>query len=393
MATKTKTQGITVGYDGKRAVQNMTGLGNYSRLVAGTMAAMYPDNNYVLLAPRMRENPRLERLLMRENVKTATPQGAFSRRLPAWWRSVEMVHDWQRLGLDIYHGLSNELPLTSRLGGIPTVVTIHDLIWRRVPQDYSAVDRRIYELKYRRSARDATRIIAISERTKADIVADWHLDPMRIDVIYQGCDPVFALPVDTERRMGVRARYNLPRRYIIAVGTVQSRKNQLLAVRALEGLPADVALVIVGGEEAAYGRRLDAEAARLGLADRVIRLRNVPFDDLPALYAGAEFSSYTSRYEGFGLPVIESLSAGTPVVACTGSCLEEAGGPGAVYVAPDDVNAYVDAARAMLEKRYYRDRLAENGRRYIRRFNRADFASSILKTYNKAIVEFYGTGK
>ena len=393
MAKKDRIEGITVGYDAKRAVQNMTGLGNYSRLVIGTMAALYPRNRYVLLAPREGSNPRLDPILMRDNVELVTPGGPVTRRLRSWWRSVEMVHDWQPLGLDIYHGLSNEIPLTSRLASIPTVVTIHDLIWRRVPEDYPAVDRRLYEFKYRRSARAATRIIAISERTKADIVADWIIDPDRIDVVYQGCDPAFARPVSLDERRRVRERYALPARYIVAVGAVRRRKNQLLAVRAMQGLPSDVALMIVGSAEAGYGADIDAEARRLGVASRVRRLEGVPFDDLPALYAGAELSSYTSRYEGFGIPLVESLSAGTPVVACTGSCLEEAGGPGALYVGPDNVQGYIEAARSILEKRWLRDRLAGDGARYIKRFNASDFASSIQTTYNKAIVEFYGTRK
>lgn len=379
---------LTVGYDAKRAVQNYTGLGNYSRLVIGTMAAMYPDGRYVLMAPRMRENPRLDPILMRENVEVFTPQGAVTKRLRSWWRSVEMVHDWPALGLDLYHGLSNEIPLTSGLAPVPTVVTIHDLIWRRVPEDYSAIDRRLYEFKYGRSARIATRIIAISERTKADMVSDWDISPDKIDVVYQGCDPIFSRPVSYEDKQRIRACYNLPQHYIIAVGTVQSRKNQLLVIRGLAALPDDVHLLIAGGKDAAYKARLDREISELRLGDRVMWLEGIPFDHLPALYAMAELSTYTSRYEGFGIPVIESLSCATPVVACTGSCLEEAGGPGAIYVAPDDVKGFVDAASSILEKRYLHDRLAEAGRKYVKRFNPQDFASSIMKTYNKAILDY-----
>ena len=145
--------------------------------------------------------------------------------------------------------------------------------------------------------------------------------------------------------MAVREKYRLPERYIISVGTVQPRKNQLLTVRALGKLPERVKLVIVGSMKGAYADKVRREIERLGLSDRVIHLSNVPFADLPALYACAEVSLYTSRYEGFGLPIVESLTVGTPVVACTGSCLEEAGGEGAVYVHPDDAVAYAEAPR------------------------------------------------
>ena len=381
-------KGITVGYDGKRAVENMTGLGNYSRVVVGTMSALYPDNRYILMAPRLRDNPRLEPLLMRGNIEVHTPAGALARRMGAVWRSAGMVSDMASLGLDLYHGLSNELPLTAAMAPCPTVVTIHDLIWRRSPRDYAAIDRRLYELKYRRSARAATRIIAISECPRRDIVSDWGIDPGKIDVIYQGCDPIFTRPVTYDDRERVHRAYSLPARYIITVGTVQPRKNQLLAVRALEALPADVELLIVGGSARGYGEEIDRYAASRGLAGRIRRLSGIPFADLPALYALASLSSYTSRYEGFGLPLVESLSVGTPAIACTGSCLEEAAGEGAVYVDPDDAAAYARAAGAIIAHTHVRDRLAAKGRRHVSRFTPTALAEQTMQTYTRAILDF-----
>lgn len=182
-------------------------------------------------------------------------------------------------------------------------------------------------------------MIAISECTKRDLVADFGIDPSKIDVIYQGVDPIFSLDINTERRQEVRAKYSLPEHYIACVGTVQPRKNQLLVVRALARLPKNVHLVIVGRMDGAYADSVRLEIERLGLSDRVKHLQGVPFADLPYIYADADTSVYPSRYEGFGLPVVESLTVGTPVVAATGSCLEEAGGDGAVYVNPDDADS------------------------------------------------------
>lgn len=381
------TKGIRIGYDGKRAVENMTGLGNYSRVVVGTLSALYPDNEYVLLAPRERENPRLEPLLMRGNVSVHTPAGLW-RHAGALWRSAAIAGDIRGLGLDLYHGLSNELPLTAGIAGCPTVVTVHDLIWRRSPRDYAAADRALYEFKYRRSARAATRIIAISECTRRDLMADWGIPEEKIDVIYQGCDPIFSRAVTYEDRLRVRNTYKLPPRYIITVGTVQPRKNQLLAVKALESLPADVALVIAGSDKRGYKAEIEAYAAAHGLESRLRWLTGVPFADLPALYACAELSSYTSRYEGFGIPIVESLSVGTPVVACTGSCLEEAGGAGALYVDPDDVRGYAEAAASILAHRYQHDRLAAAGHRHVAAFTPKNLAEKTMQTYTKAILDF-----
>lgn len=379
-----KKEGIRIGFDAKRAFKNMTGLGNYSRGVIAAMSALYPDNRYVLFTPVERNNERIDRILMRENVEVITPSG-FDARAKALWRTLTMGTDVAKAGIDVYHGLSNEIPLGPM--PCPTVVTVHDLIWRRVPRDYAAVDRMLYDFKYAGSARRATRIIAISEKTRDDIVADWKIDPARIDVIYQGCDPAFMRRPSIDEKEAVREKYGLDSRFIITVGTVQSRKNQLLAVRALSALPADVKLVIVGRPEHEYGMAVKEEIKKLGLSDRVKWLQDVPFGDLPVLYSLAELSTYTSRYEGFGIPVIESLNCGTPVVACTGSCLEEAGGKGAIYVDPDDTRACAEAINSILEKRYLRDRLAADGTRHVKKFNTKDFASSIMATYNKAILD------
>lgn len=376
---------LKIGFDGKRAVNNNTGLGNYSRLVLDVLSALYPVNEYILYAPRIAENPRLSPILERSNVKLCGPDHAIDRRLKALWRSAGITRQLQRDGIDLYHGLSNELPLNIARSGIPSVVTIHDVIFRRVPENYKAIDRAIYDFKFRAACKDATRIIAVSERTKADIVNDYGADPAKIDVIYQGCHPQFGCRIEPETKDRVREKYALPERYYISVGTVETRKNQLLALKALPVLPADVKMVIVG-RRTAYAAELDRFIAANRLGDRVVFLENVPFPDLPALYAMAMFSTYTSRYEGFGIPLVESISAGVPAVGCTGSCLEEAGGPGAIYISPDDTDAMTDAALRLLDDSYLRDKMVKAGRRHIRNFTNAEFARRTMACYNKAIV-------
>lgn len=379
---------LIVGYDAKRAVENMTGLGNYSRYTLDMLSLAYPSMKLRLYAPREVENERLRPLLARDNISLVTPSLTLNNGLGrAFWRTVDLPVDLRRDEVSLYHGLSNELPLTVK-GVCPTVVTIHDLIWRRSPKDYAAIDRRIYDLKYGRSARIATRVIAISECTRRDLISDFHIPEEKIDVVYQGVDPIFTLPVDTARREETRKKYMLPERYILAVGTVQPRKNLLQAIRALPSLPQDVWLLAVGSRKGSYGREAEETVRRLGLEGRVRFMDNVPFTDLPGLYGCAEFSSYTSFYEGFGLPVVESLSCGTPVLAAKGSCLEEAGGPGAIYVDPSDTDEYAEAACKLLDSRFLREKMAEAGRRYVRRFSAENFAKATMAVYNKAIIDF-----
>lgn len=385
MATTKNKLTLNIAYDGKRAVSNLTGIGNYSRTLVDAMAQYYPDNRYMLFAPKAKDNPQLDQVLERDNVSVHYAGGGW-RMLPSVWRSLEMTRAMLDAGADIIHGLSNELPLNIRRSPVPSIVTIHDLIWRRVPQNYSAADRWIFDSKYGASARNATRVIAISECTKRDLVDDFGIDPDKIDVVYQGCNPIFAADRSMDEAQRLRALYALPELYIICVGTVEYRKNQLLAVKALRALPAEVKLVIVGGAHKDYIKTVREYVAKNGLESRVMFLRNVPLAHLPYLYGMARLTAYPSRYEGFGLPVIESLSAGTPVVAATGSCLEEAGGPGAIYVDPDDVEQFVHAADLLLYDNYYYHKYADQGRRYIRKFNTRDFAANIMSTYTKAIM-------
>ncbi len=375
---------MKIGYDGKRAVQNYTGLGNYSRLVVDSLAKFYPQNEYLLYAPRDRENPRLKPLLKRSNIKLVLPDTSSGRLVPSLWRVSGVTPQMRRDGVELFHGLSGELPLNIRKAGCPSVVTIHDLIFNHYPEYYTAVDRRIYDYKFRKACENATRIIAISECTKRDVMQMYGIAADKIDVVYQGCHESFAVPVEPAVAQHVRLAYELPERYIVSVGTVESRKNQLLAVKALELLPADVVLYIVGGKTD-YATEIERYIGAHNLSKRVRWLQGIPFDHLPPLYAMAALSSYTSRFEGFGIPVIESISAGTPVIACKGSVLEEAGGPGAIYIDPDDVEAYASVALRILDDPDYRLSLVKAGKEYIRRFTHENMAAQIMSVYDKAM--------
>lgn len=377
---------MKIGYDAKRAVNNNTGLGNYSRLVIDTISSN-PEDRLLLYAPKFRANKRLMPLIEKENVFLCLPGSSMGRRFKSVWRTWGITAQMKNDDIQLFHGLSNELPLNISKSGIPSVVTIHDVIFRHFPKCYGAVDRTIYDYKFRKAAENATRVIAISECTAKDIVEFYHIDPSKIDIVYQGCDPQFKLPVDHSRVDDVMARYHIDRPYIVAVGTVETRKNQLLTVKALRGLPEDIMAVIVG-RRTSYAREIDRYIAQYGLADRVKFIENADFADFPALYSRALLSSYPSRFEGFGIPVIESLSVGTPVIVASGSCLEEAAGEGAPVVKPDDVDAFVHYARRIIDDHDYRSELVEKGQRHIARFSQDNFAKGLRDSYSKAIESF-----
>lgn len=377
---------MIIGFDGKRAIENNTGLGNYSRLLVEVLAKKHPDNKYLLYAPRLKENPRLRRLLELTNIDIMTPSSAWYRSFGSAWRSAGVTSCLSRDGVDLYHGLSGELPFNIAKLAKPSVVTVHDVIFRRFPECYKTIDRKIYDFKFRKAVNDATRVIAISQRTKEDIMEFYGAPEEKIDVVYQGCHASFHRIPSKDEIAAAKKKYKLDNPYIITVGTVETRKNQALAVRGLRGLPDELDLVIVG-RRTPYAKTLDQYISTYGIESRVKFIENAGFADLPALYAGAFCSSYVSRYEGFGIPVIESLSVGTPVVVATGSCLEEAAGPSAPAVDPFDVEEWVSTIREMVDYPDTRAKLAREGMEYVKRFNDDDMAENTMRTYLKAIAQ------
>ena len=367
---------ITIGIDAKRIVRNGTGLGSYGRTLVNDLIRLGDaDMPLRLYAPDEGRDDLRTQIIGDGNVQFCYPEGHPSAIRKALWRSHGVVKDLVRDGVQVYHGLSGELPTGIRKAGIKSVVTIHDLIFMRHPEYYHWIDTKIYEWKFRQALREADRIIAISERTRQDILelgGQQYAD--RIQVIYQSFAPHFSTDISSEEKAKVRERYKLPQRFILNVGTIERRKNLALAVEAVELLPQDIHLVAVG-RQTSYVRDLPH-------SDRLHLLGGISNRELAAIYALAEAFVYPSRYEGFGIPIIEAIAAGLPVVACTGSCLEEAGGPDSRYVGPDDVIGMAEAIKMSLRgSRGRQDRIARS-REYIRRFEGNDVAAQVAQVYH-----------
>ena len=376
---------MTIGYDAKRIVCNGTGLGSYGRTLVNDLAEAVPPGTVLNLYAPERGDERLRRQIMpRQDVRFVYPDKAGGPLRRALWRMHGIVDDLVRDGVKLYHGLSGELPVGIREAGIRTVVTMHDVIFMRHPEWYGWLDRKIYAWKFRKTCLEADRIIAISECTKRDVMLFGGVPAEKIDVIYQSCGTRYKMRESEKKKHEVHTAYMLPERYIVSVGTIEERKNVMLAVKAMRLLPDDVSLVVVG-RTTPYGERVKRYAARNGLGRRVKFLHDVPADDLPAIYQMAEACVYPSRYEGFGLPVIEAIQSGLPVVACTGSCLEEAGGNATLYVDPDDVCAMADAVKKVLKGAPAREERIAAGLDYIRRFENDGVAQRVLEVYDEIL--------
>ena len=371
---------LTIGYDAKRAVSNGTGLGNYCRTLLNDLGTIDTTDSFRLYVPDLGRDDLRSQLDMPRNMSFVTPANKLVKPLRSLWRIKGIVNDLKRDGVDIYHGLTGELPLGLSEAGIKSVVTIHDLIFIRCPEYYSPIDVAIYKWKFRNAIRQANRIIAISECTRRDIMELGEIDDSRIDVVYQSCDTRFRQQVSPEQKQDVRARYSLPKRYVLFVGTIEERKNALLAAQALPYLSDDIHLVLVG-RQTAYAKTIFSFARQNGLANRIHMLSGVPTSDLYAIYQQAECFVYPSRYEGFGIPVIEAIQSRLPVIACTGSCLEEAGGPDNVYVDPDEPQEMAMAIKSITDNPDAARQIVTRSLDYIRRFENGNVAQEMLNVY------------
>lgn len=341
------------------------------------------DWHCLVYTPEMKKNARLEPLRRLKNVEFRFPPAAgFSGGL---WRSFGITNSLLTDGCDIYHGLSNELPLNIKSSGVKSIVTIHDVIYRRLPSCYHLPDRLIYDFKYGRSCKNADLIIAVSECTKRDIMQFYNIPEEKIEVIYQGCSDIFRSTPSHSDLVDVRERLRLPQRYIIQVGTIEQRKNLELTIRALNSLNQDVHLVVVGADHHGYLPKMKKLVEECGLGERVHFLGKVIFQDLPLLYNLAEAATYPSRYEGFGIPILEALECNTPVVAATGSCLEEAGGEGAIYVDPDSTRDMAEALNSILTNKDKRLAMIHAGKIHAARFDNARMADKIIETYRSLL--------
>ena len=379
------TTQLTIGFDAKRAAQNRTGLGNYSRFVIRGLSRCSDVERLLIYVPNPRKMSALGGLEQEPKVNLRFPSENY--RWPrSLWRVWSLTKELPADGVQLYHGLSHELPLNiSDVPSVKSVVTIHDLIFLRYPQYYKPIDRWIYRYKFHRACEQADRIIAVSECTKRDIIRFFGTAEDKIDVVYQGCDDRFRQAVSAEKKEEVRTHYQLPKHFILYVGSIEERKNLMLLARALQLLKDKDIQVVAVGRRTSYANRIDAFIKSHGLTNRFRIVSGVPFADLPAFYQLADVFVYPSRFEGFGIPLLEALCSGTPAVGCTGSCLEEAGGPSSLYVNPDDEYELAAALDNILSNPTLRQQMIADGKDHAAHFHADTLTQQLLNTYQRAI--------
>lgn len=372
-----------IGFDAKRAARNNTGLGNYSRFIITLLTKYSPQNRYYLYTPTSRRPHLLSQVADHTNV--CYPHTSFWRRCQSLWRIWGVTRAIAQQRIDLFHGLSNELPLNIRQAKhTRSIVTIHDLIFMRYPRYYRFFDRMIYRYKFRKACRNADRIIAVSHCTKRDIFDYWGIPSDKIDVVYQGCADDFKRPVSEKQLQNVREKYELPEQFILYVGSIEERKNLLLAVRALRRLNRPVKLVAIG-KRTAYTQRVEQYISTHQMENSVTLLTGISTQELPAFYRLATVFVYPSFFEGFGIPILEALCCGTPVIAAKGSCLEEAGGPDSLYVDPNNPVELAQALERVLDDPHLRRRMIDEGLMHAHRFDDEQLFRNLYNVYEKTL--------
>lgn len=373
---------MNIAFDAKRAYQNNTGLGNYSRTLISSLATCYPSHNYYLYAPKLTTMYQTDAF---PNMRSVLPEKRLHRWFRSAWRSKYVVGELVDKGIDIYHGLSHEIPFGIHESGVKSVVTMHDLIFERYPAQYNPIDVQMYRRKAKYACRYADKIIAISEQTKQDLIQYYKTPAEKIVVAYQSCDESFSVTHEKTTIAQMKERYSLPASYFLYVGSIIERKNLLAILQAMLLLKGeiDIPLVVLGGGRS-YKDKVKTFAQKHGLADRIIWLNEkarLADADVPQLYQGAEALIYPSIFEGFGIPILEALWSRTPVITSTGSCFGETGGDAALYINPMQPATIADAMRKVLKEEAFAAEMRTKGWAHAQLFSREKCAATVMKVY------------
>jgi len=368
--------------DARAATDHFPGIGRY---VANLAQAMIPllgrDEGLILLRdPTQPSRWDLTTLAGKRTQVVDVPLSPFTLRQQ--WAIPRAL---RRLEADLYHSTYYLMPYRP---GLPTVLTMYDLIPLLFPQQVSPTARLLFRWMTALALRTASHIIVISQATRRDLLTFYHPPPQRVTAIPLAADPAFhpQPPAEIER---VRRKYGLPEHYLLYLGINKPHKNLIrlinaFAKSAIRNPQSAIRLVIAGAWDPRYPQ-VKARAAELGLQDSVIFLGPVPDKDLPDLYRGATLFVFPSLYEGFGLPALEAMACGTPVVCSNTSSLPEIVGDAALTFEPTDVDGMAQTMARALADGGLRETLRQRGLARARQFTWQRTARETLEVYREVL--------
>ena len=378
---------MRIGLDGKILTLRAGGTGRYAinltRAMLAEAAAHRPDLEFVVLT-----GPQTSREVMEEF--RGRCEECFLGAKSSVIRSLTLVPAaLRRLRVDIFHGMDHVgIPLVGRSGKY--VVTVHDVIPLILPETFTLRHRLVVRLALARVRRKADLVVVPSHAVKRDVVRRVGLPEDRVVVTHEGCEPRFRPVRSAAAWRDVATRYGLPPRYVLAVGTLEPRKNLTTLLEAFARLrrqgevDADLRLVLAGAR-GWLDEPIFATVRSLGLEDAVRFTGFVDDADLPAVYSGAALFVFPSLHEGFGLPLLEAMACGVPVVTSNISSMPEVAGDAAVLVDPRDANGLAAAIARLLRDEALRDRLREAGIARARQFSWEATARRTLDAYASVV--------
>lgn len=368
-------------FDISPAVHRHAGLGRYAYELLRALLDFDHDNAYHAFYSRMGPGERLEPPLDR------LPAHNFGLPAKPWRMSVllaQLAHipmDAWLPACDLFHATEHLLPPLRRAR---SVFTIHDLIFLHFPEYHLPMNRWYLGLMLPRFLRRADALIAVSEHTKRDVVKRMQIPPDKITVIYEGANPAFKPLDDGAARERVREKYQLPAEFILYFATLEPRKNLLTlldAYHALLSREQAIPTLVVAGRKGWLYQPMFARVRELGLEDRVHFTGWVDEQDAPAIMNAASVFVYPSLYEGFGLPPLEAMACGTPVICSNASSLPEVVGDGGLLFEPRDVGALANAITSVLADAELRTQLRARGIEQARKFSWERAARETLAVY------------
>lgn len=370
---------MNIGFDAKRAFLNSSGLGNYARTLIKSLNEYYPDNTYSLFTTRRSDNDFSKHISAFNNIHVEEPIHFIDKKLRSRWRSYGITDVLKENKVDVFHGLSNELPFNINEFKGKKIVTTHDLIFLRFPKLYPYLDRKIYNKKFRHACDVADTIVAISEETKKDIEQFYFIPENKIKVIYQSCDPLYYLPLETAHVQQTLSKHKLPANYLLYVGTIEERKNLLTIAKALKQVK-DIPLVVIGKKKS-YFNKVMSFLTENKLQHRVLFLDHVENNEMPVIYQKASVFIFPSMFEGFGIPIIEALTSKVPVITSKGGCFPEAGGPDTIYIDPHNENELAENINTLLASETLRNSIAAKGFEFAQKFHPKAVSAQMMELY------------
>jgi alpha-1,3-rhamnosyl/mannosyltransferase len=367
---------MRIALDLRTATDHFPGIGRYAKSLARAMVPLLSDGEQVLFIcqPGQSVLPNSREATGERVVVAEVPSSPFS--LSQQWAIPAVL---RRHGARLYHSLYYLMPYGPR---VPTVVTIYDLIPLTLPHRVPAATRILFRVFLQMALRTACHVVVISEATRRDLLARYRLPGESITVIPLAVEPAFR-PQPREVVRALCVRLNLPDRYVLYVGSNKPHKNLARLVEAWARMQPRSFPLVIAGYWSEASPEVERRIRELGLGGAVRLVRSVPEEDLPALYSGALLFAFPSEYEGFGLPVLEAMACGVPVLAARVSSLPEVAGDAALFVGAQNLDAIAQGMDELLGNEGLRKHLAERGLERARKFSWERCADQTLQVYKR----------